>query len=79
GDARLIAGRAEDQRGRYRDKLLAHRAALADELRRMQWSLIVHHTDRPVEELLLSLHARLAGMEHDYRYRPASGTEGHAA
>lgn len=79
GDARMIAGRAEDLRERYRGKLLAHRGALMDELRRLQWSLMVHHTDRPVEEVLLSVHARLAGLEQDYRYRPTAGGEGRAA
>jgi hypothetical protein len=29
----------------------------------------VHHTDRPPEEAVLSLHTRLAGLERDYRYR----------
>jgi len=31
---------------------------------------MVHHTDRPPEEVVLTLHNRLAGLERDYRYRP---------
>lgn len=71
GGATMTAGRAETLRERYRERLLAHRDALARELKRLEWSLLVHHTDRPAEEILLALHARLAGMEHDYRYRPS--------
>ena len=67
---RLIAGRAESLRERFHERMVAHREALSEELRRLEWSLLVHHTDRPAEEPLLALHARLAGLEHDYRYRP---------
>ena len=44
---------------------------------RLGWSFIVHHTDRPAEEVLLILHNRLAGLERDYRYRAprSSGTD----
>ena len=34
------------------------------------WSFVVHHTDRPAEEVVLAIHNRLAGLERDYRYRP---------
>ena len=67
---RMIAGRAEVLRERFHDRMIAHRQELMDELRRLEWSLLVHHTDRPAEEPLLAIHARLAGLEHDYRYRP---------
>jgi uncharacterized protein (DUF58 family) len=74
---RMIAGRAESLRERFHERMVAHRQALLDELRRLEWSLLVHHTDRPAEEALLALHARLAGLEHDYRYRPpAEGFDG---
>ena len=71
---RMIAGRAESLRERYHDRLASHRRELTDALRRLEWSLLVHHTDRPAEEALLALHARLAGLEHDYRYRPSAET-----
>lgn len=67
---RMIAGRAESLRERFHDRMVAHRESLLDELRRLEWSLLVHHTDRPAEEAVLALYARLAGLEHDYRYRP---------
>lgn len=74
---RMIAGRAESLRERYHERLTLHRRELNDALRRLEWSLLVHHTDRPAEEALLALHARLAGLEHDYRYRPSTeGLEG---
>lgn len=66
----MIAGRAESLRERFHERMVGHRQALMDELRRLKWSLLVHHTDRPAEEALLALHARLAGLEYDYRYRP---------
>ncbi len=69
---RMIAGRAESLRERYHERLRSHRRELNEALRRLEWSLLVHHTDRPAEEALLALHARLAGMEHDYRYRPSA-------
>lgn len=69
---RMIAGRAESLRERYHERLTSHRRELNEALRRLEWSLLIHHTDRPAEEALLALHARLAGMEHDYRYRPSA-------
>jgi hypothetical protein len=59
-------------RARYQERLKSHRNALAAEARRLSWSFLVHHTDRPPEEAVLSLHNRLAGLERDYRYRPPS-------
>jgi len=76
GNERIIAGRAENLRARYQARVSAHRQTLADELKRLEWSLLVHHTDRPPEEALLALHARLAGLEHDYRYRPTDDSIG---
>lgn len=70
GDERMIAGRAETLRQRYQDRIAAHRQALTDFARRLEWPLLVHHTDRPAEEALLALHTRLAGLEQDYRHRP---------
>lgn len=70
GRERMIAGRAETLRERYQERLKRHRIDLADVTRRLGWSFIVHHTDRPPEEALLAIHSRLAGSERDYRYRP---------
>ena len=67
---RMIAGRAETLRTRYQERLGEHRQQLLNLMRRLEWSLLVHHTDHPPEEALLALHGRLAGLEHDYRYRP---------
>jgi len=70
GRDRVIAGRAETLRERYQERLKRHRTDLAELTRRLGWSLLVHHTDRPPEEAVLSVHTRLAGLERDYRYRP---------
>ena len=73
----MIAGRAETLRERYQERLKQHRRDLAAMTERLGWSFIVHHTDRPAEEVLLTLHNRLAGLERDYRYRAprSSGTD----
>ncbi len=76
GDERMIAGRAEVLRERYQARMVSHRQALAQAVRRLEWSFLVHHTDRPAEESLLALHTRLAGLEHDYRYRPPADSAG---
>ena len=70
GRDRVIAGRAETLRERYRERLERHRTDLTDMTRRLGWSFIMHHTDRPPEEAVLAIHSRLAGLERDYRYRP---------
>jgi uncharacterized protein (DUF58 family) len=70
GRDRVIAGRAESLRERYQERLKRHRTDLAEMARRLGWSLLLHHTDRPPEEAVLSVHTRLAGLERDYRYRP---------
>jgi uncharacterized protein (DUF58 family) len=80
GRERVIAGRAEALRERYQERMKQHRKDLAEAARRLGWSFLVHHTDRPAEEVVLAIHNRLAGLERDYRYRPpkpvaASGTE----
>ena len=67
---RMIAGRAETLREKYQERMSEHRQQLLELLRRLEWSLLVHHTEHPPEEALLALHGRLAGLEHDYRYRP---------
>ena len=69
GRDRVIAGRAETLRERYQERLKQHRTDLAAMTERLGWSFMVHHTDRPAEEVVLTLHNRLAGLERDYRYR----------
>jgi uncharacterized protein (DUF58 family) len=59
--AHWIADRVESLRERYQAKLAAHREALADVARRLGWTLLVHHTDRPAAEPLLALSMRLRG------------------
>ena len=70
GGEKMTAGRAEALREGYQQRMSAHRQQLHDLLRRLEWSLLIHHTDHPPEEALLALHGRLAGLEYDYRYRP---------
>jgi uncharacterized protein (DUF58 family) len=77
---RMIAGRAETLRERYKERLKQHRRDLIEATRRLGWSFVVHHTDRPAEEVVLAIHNRLAGLERDYRYRqPRSVVSGERA
>lgn len=64
---RWIVDRVETLRGAYVAKLAAHRAALAELATRWGWSLLIHHTDRPASEALLSLAMRLSGQSGSYR------------
>lgn len=54
----LRAGRAEDYAGVYRQRLEAHRGALAQAAWAQGWTFALHATDRPAAEALL--HLRLA-------------------
>ena len=58
--ARHIVSRAEQYRADYQIILAAHRDRLALLCRRLGWTFLVHHTDRPATEPLLALHARLS-------------------
>lgn len=60
-DIRWTADRVESLRGAYQSKLRAHRQQVADLATRLGWSFLVHHTDRPAAEALLSLIMRLEG------------------
>jgi uncharacterized protein (DUF58 family) len=55
----LRAGRAEDYAGVYRERLEAHRAALAQACRAQNWTFALHATDRPASEALLHLRQAL--------------------
>lgn len=72
GSQRWIADRAESLRDRYRARLLAHRAAIQEIAHRLGWSFLVHHTDRPASEPLLSLLMRLQGSHGGYRWMGSS-------
>ena len=52
----------------YQARLAAHRAELEALARRLGWTLLVHHTDRPASEPLLALILRLQGAMGDYRW-----------
>ncbi len=68
---RMIAGRAEDLRKAYQERLETHKQAIMDLARRHQWSYLLHHTDRPAGEALLALHTHLSGQASSYRAQAA--------
>ncbi len=57
---RHVVSRAEQYRTDYQNWLAALRERLSTLCRRLDWTFIVHRTDRPATEPLLALHARLA-------------------
>jgi uncharacterized protein (DUF58 family) len=57
---RHLVGRAEAYREDYDERLRLHRAWIADYCRRLDWSYLVHRTDKAATTPLLALHARLA-------------------
>ena len=59
GFGEITAGRAENWRNDYEARLARHRAEIRAETDRRGWSFTVHRTDRPANELLLALHARI--------------------
>ena len=59
GAGMVTAGRAENWRTDYDARLKRHRAELRAETARLGWSFTVHRTDRPANELMLALHARI--------------------
>jgi uncharacterized protein (DUF58 family) len=57
---RHLVGRAEAYREDYDERLRLHRAWIADYCRRLDWTYLIHRTDKPATAPLLALHARLA-------------------
>ena len=74
GRERYVADRAESLRQEYQQRLADHRAQLEEFTQRLGWSFMVHHTDRPATEPLLTLVMRLAG-EMGGTYRSAAAVE----
>src|SRR5688572_8953251 len=59
GFGEITAGRAENWRADYTARLARHRDEIRAETARLGWSFIIHRTDRPPNDLLLALHARI--------------------
>ena len=57
---RHLVGRAEALREAYRARLISRRDRLREICGRLDWTFLIHHTDRPAVEPLLTLHVRLA-------------------
>lgn len=52
----LIIGRVERAAEDYRVKFAAHKAAIADMARRLDWVVVTHHTDQPATAALTALY-----------------------
>jgi uncharacterized protein (DUF58 family) len=59
GLSEITAGRAENWRADYVARIARHRAEIRAEIDRLGWSFTIHRTDRPANDLLLALHARI--------------------
>ncbi len=59
GGGSITAGRAEDWRADYIERIARHRAEIRRETDRLGWSFTIHRTDRPPSELLFALHGRI--------------------
>jgi uncharacterized protein (DUF58 family) len=57
--AQITAGRAENWRADYEARLRRHRDEIRAETAKLGWSFTIHRTDRPANELLMALHARI--------------------
>jgi uncharacterized protein (DUF58 family) len=79
GGERWIGDRVETLRETYRQRLAEHRALIEEAARRIGWSFLVHHTDRPPAEPLLTLIMRLQGVAGDYRWKPDVRASGGSA
>jgi uncharacterized protein (DUF58 family) len=55
----ITVGRAENWRADYTARLARHRDEIRAETSRLGWSFTIHRTDRPANDLLLALHARI--------------------
>jgi uncharacterized protein (DUF58 family) len=73
GSRRWVADRVQSLRERYKERLAAHRAELMELTRRLGWSFLVHHTDRPPAEPLLALIMRMHGGAGDHRWQRQDG------
>lgn len=69
GGERWVADRVQSLRGQYKERFEAHRAELEELAKRLGWSFLVHHTDRPASEPLLTLIMRLEGGHGHYRWQ----------
>jgi uncharacterized protein (DUF58 family) len=57
---RFLAGRAETVRDAYQARMGERRRSLRRLADRIGWSYLLHHSDRPAQEVVLALHGRLS-------------------
>lgn len=74
GNERWVADRVESLRPKYKARFEEHRAELAALAKRLGWTFLVHHTDRPASEPLLTLIMSLQGERTDQRWQ-STGVE----
>ncbi len=60
GGGKLTVGRAQTLRDSYCERLARHRDGLKQLLRRLGWTYMLHHTDQPAQNCLMSLYGLIA-------------------
>jgi uncharacterized protein (DUF58 family) len=70
---RHVVGRAETYRAEYHARLAALREHLSTLCRRLDWTFLIHRTDRPATQPLLALHARLAERANRFGFAGIGG------
>ncbi|MGI9462330.1 MAG: DUF58 domain-containing protein, partial [Aestuariivirgaceae bacterium] len=67
GAGKLTVGKAQTLRESYHGKLARHRSGLKQLLRRLGWTYMLHHTDQPAQQCLMSLYGLIARDERLHR------------
>ena len=60
GEDEQSVGKADSLRLPYAHRLQARQSALAELAGRLGWTFLIHHTDKPAQSALLSIHQALA-------------------
>lgn len=58
---KITASNAQSYRQEYQERLDGRRQAVKDLCKKLDWTFLVHHTDRPASEAILTLYNRMAG------------------
>lgn len=57
---KVMTSRAQSYRDEYRERLESRRQAVKSLCHRLDWTFLVHHTDRPASEAVLTLYNRMS-------------------
>ncbi len=58
---KIMTSRAQSYQADYRERLDSRRAAVKELCKKLNWTFLVHHTDKPASDVVLALHSHMAG------------------